>query len=365
MHRAAPAGANLTNARTGGMVAPRGYADGTASVPGPSNDARYLDPSANARGQLMLNSDGTLGQGYQPAVLSGQNWPGRNAPAAASPVSGALTPDDWRQTLSNLHDAPRSPGPGPIDPSQRAHLIADPNYSPAYAFGAAARSAIASPFTAQPYQEPPATGLSSVGDFARGLFGTPKVPLSVPHAQAMLDTATGAAPALGDTYPVHVYGHNPDTGAVSDHVYQVQNHHSDQPSVQGSGPPAGSPEHAVANAHAYTPEGFHAATRGLSLYQIGLMSEIQQRMAQAHRTLQPYDPKTQAFNTLIGQEMLRGDANAAAEEKHRGLLAGAVDEDGARIVQPDRKNVINWLKIFSGAERPIPNYGDDTGGGMP
>lgn len=290
MHRAAPAGANLTNARTGGMVAPRGYAEGTPSVPGPDNDARYLDPSANARGQLRLNSDGTLGGGYQPAVLSGQNWPGRNAPAGPT-----LTSEDWRNTLSNLHDAPNKAPVAPLGPIGLGS--ADPSYSPANAAGAAVRGVIPAVAGAVGGAFAPNQQISDVAggavNFARGLFGappTPKIPLNGHEARGMLDAALGApSPAATSdaTYPVDVYAHNPDTGVTSHKVYHVHRAPGDTspagtPDAQPmpyEEAPVGTPEHAVANPHAYSPEGFHAATGHLSLYQLGLMSQIAEQRA--------------------------------------------------------------------------------------
>ena len=306
MHCTPPAGANLTNAR--GMVAPRRYDQGTASVPGSSADASYLDPSANARGQLRLNSDGTVGQGYQPAVLSGQNWAGRNAPPASASTGGS-----WLTIGGPPHDYSVQPQPGMSRLQLPAFMQSGapaPNYvrpgPPAAPITLSGQDAP----TIQPLPAGRGFGASAGQDFnSRNTFapapgpqvfaapdplahmagrGLPSVPLSVPHAQGMLDAALGAPAAdSSQTAPshwqpgqtIHVYAHHPqEGGGMSDTLYTASPG-GQWIASQGAGG-VGSAGHAVANPGAYSPEQFHAATRGHSLNELTAMAGLAQSQAQ-------------------------------------------------------------------------------------
>lgn len=215
MHRAAPAGANLTNARTGGMVAPRGYAGGTADVPPSSapvvpagQDVPTIQPLPAGRGF----GAGGVGAADFHAANTFAPAPGPQVFAAPDPLAhmaGRGLPFNYQEARAHV-DAAVAPAGMPAPPNNIDMRYANNGQ-------AAALQAAGKPFVEQ-----------IGGEFA------PYDPGYIPHA---------------------VYA----PGAV--------------------GAPVGSPEHAVANPHAYDSGGFHAATGHLSLYQLGLMSQIAEQRA--------------------------------------------------------------------------------------
>lgn len=301
--RSAPARANLTNARTG-MVNPKHYADGTSNVK-PSTPSKSSNPVADA-----VNS-------VSPPGVAVRGLTG----LFDSALKSAVEPPPPRHYADGTADVPAGPGailggygrgPASFGMTGSTPLVQIPSAQEAAALHAAL---------------PQPSAAVAVPAITAG----PAVPLSVPHAQSMFDAAI-AAPATSLAHPV---SHPPIDMRYAENAQAARLQAEGKPFIKAiggeftpndpgydpkavyapgtPGAPVGTAIHAVANPEHYTPEGFHAATHGMSLDH--LMSLYQQSQYAMHagqaQAARDFDPHTQLITQLL--------ANAAPAD--RPLLA--------------------------------------------